>query len=70
MNQVIAHIDNSTETGRLLDKEPEKHKEDVKVECLLPESLSGQKVFTIEEVFSKVEKKLNDHYGTNNKLKY
>ena len=62
MNQVIAHIDNATVTGRRLDKEPEKHKEVVKVEYLLPEELSGQKLCTVDEVFSKVEEKLNKHY--------
>lgn len=70
MNQVIAHIDISTVAGRRLVRELQKHKEVVKVEYPLPEELSGQKVYTVEEVFSKLEKKLNDHYGTNIKLKY
>jgi hypothetical protein len=70
MNQAIAHIDISTASGRRLVKELEKHKEVVKVEYLLPEELSGQKLYTVDEVFSKVEEKLNKHYGTNLKLKY
>ncbi|MDO9634911.1 MAG: hypothetical protein Q7J05_07750 [Paludibacter sp.] len=70
MNQVIAHIDISTPIGRRLVKELEKHKKTVKVEYPLPEAISGQKWHTIEEVFNEVEKELNDHYGTNLKLKY
>ena len=48
MNQAIAHIDISTATGRRLVKELEKHKEVVKVEYLLPEELSGQKLYTVD----------------------
>ena len=69
MNQVIAHIDISTPIGRKLVKELEKHKKVVRVEYPLPETISGQNFYTIEEVFSEVEKELNDHYGTNLKLK-
>jgi hypothetical protein len=70
MNQVIAHIDISTPIGRKLVKELEKHKKAVRVEYPLPEAISGQKFYTIAEVFSEVEKELNDYYGTNLKLKY
>jgi len=70
MNQVIAHIDISTPIGRKLVKELEKHKKAVRVEYPLPEAISGQNFYTIDEVFSEVEKELNDHYGTNLKLKY
>ena len=33
-------------------------------------SLPKEKGFTMKEVFSKIETKLNKHYGTNYKLKY
>jgi len=70
MNQVIAHIDISTQIGRRLVKELEKHKKAVRVEYPVPEAISGQKFYTVAEVFSEVEKELNEHYGTNLKLKY
>ena len=40
------------------------------MEYPIPEAIAGQKFYTIEEVFSEVEKELNEHYGTNLKLKY
>ena len=70
MNHVIARIDVSTPTGRRLLKELEKHKNTVTVEYPLPDAISGQKCYTVEEVFSEIEKELNEHYGTNFKLKY
>ncbi|OJV39587.1 MAG: hypothetical protein BGO29_04360 [Bacteroidales bacterium 36-12] len=70
MNQVIAHIDISTPIGRRLVKELEKHKKAVRVEYPLTESIGETKTFTHEEVFGKLEKRLNEHYGTNYKLKY
>lgn len=70
MNQVIAHIDISTPIGRRLVKELEKYKKTVRVEYTLPDEISEAETLTHEEVFGKLEKKLNEHYGTNHKLKY
>lgn len=70
MQTVHVQIDITTPTGRRLLKEVERHPRVAKVEYPLPEAIDGQKTYTIEEVFSAVEKKLNNHYGTNHKLKY
>ena len=68
--EVTARINIDSPTGRKLVREIEKHKKIAKVEYPLPEEISGQKTYTTEEVFGKLEKKLNEHYGTNFKLKY
>lgn len=68
MNEVIAHIDISTPTGRRIVRELEKHKKTVKIEYPIPPEIAGKQWHTEDEVWSMVEKKLNDHYGTNYKL--
>lgn len=70
MNTVSVQIDITTPTGRRLLREVEKYPKVAKIEHVLPEAIAGQKWHTIEEVFSEVEKELNEHYGTNYKLKY
>ena len=65
---VTAHINVETPTGRRLLKELEKHPKAVKVEYPLPEAISGT-TYTHEEVFGELVQKLNDHYGTDYKLK-
>lgn len=70
MNRAIAYIDISTSTGRRLVKELEKHKRTVKVEYPLPKEIADEKTYTHEEVFGELVEKLNEHYGTNYKLKY
>lgn len=70
MQTINVQIDIATPTGRRLLKEVEKHPRVAKVEYPLPEVIVGQKTHTLEEVFSSVEEKLNNHYGTNFKLKY
>ncbi|MDO9152370.1 MAG: hypothetical protein Q7U47_01450 [Paludibacter sp.] len=68
--EVTARINIDSPTGRKLVREIEKHKKIAEIEYPLPESIAGQKTFTLEEVFGKLEKKLNEHYGTELKLKY
>lgn len=67
--EVIARINVSMPSGRKIVRELE-NKKAVTMEYPIPEAIAGQKFYTIEEVFSEVEKELNNHYGTNLKLKY
>lgn len=69
MNEVIARIDVSTPSGRKIARELD-GKKAVKMEYPLPPQIAGQEWHTVKDVFSKVEKKLNDHYDSNLKLKY
>ena len=68
-NEVIARIDISTPEGQRIVRELEKE-ESVKIEYPSSEEKSEKKWYTVEEVFDKVEGKLNKHYGTDYKLKY
>lgn len=70
MNTVNVQIDITSPTGRRLLREVEKYPEIAKIEYPLPEGMAGQKTYTHEEVWSKVEEKLNDHYGSDLKLEY
>ena len=70
MNEVIARIDVTTPSGRRIVRNLEKNKKAVKVEYPLPPEIAEQKWYTVEEVFNELEKKINDHYGTNYKLRY
>ena len=65
---VTAQINIDTPIGRRLVKELEKHPKAVKVEYPLPEAISGT-TYTHEEVWSEIETKFNEHYGTNYKFK-
>ncbi len=69
MNTVKVQIDVSTPTGRRLLREVAKHPKTAKIEYPLPNSVSGKKLYTVKEVFSEVEKELNEHYGSECKLK-
>ncbi len=66
-NEVIARIDMSTPTGRRIVRDLENRRV-VKLEYPLPEGIEG-KTYAHEEVWKRVENKLNEHYGTNYKLK-
>ncbi len=68
--EVTAHINIDTPAGRKLVREIEKHKKIVRLEYPLPDAIAGQKTFTLEESFGKLEKRLNQHYGTDLNLKY
>lgn len=70
MQTVNVQINIATPTGRRLLKEVERHPKVAKVEYPVPEAIAGEKTYTIEEVFSNVEEKMNNHYGTSHKLKY
>lgn len=63
-NMVTATIDVSTPTGRKIVRDLEKHKKTVSLNYPKPVG----KTYTVEEAFGMIEKKLNDHYGTNYKI--
>ncbi|HBG41749.1 MAG TPA: hypothetical protein DDZ96_01820 [Porphyromonadaceae bacterium] len=65
-NKVIATIDVTHPCGHKIVRDLQ-NKRGVKLEYPLPEDIEN--VLTHEEIFAKAEKKLNDHYGTNYKLK-
>ena len=67
--EVIARIDASTPTGKKIIRDLARRRV-VRLEGPMPEELKTGRTYTVEEVFSKVEKKLNEHYGTNYKLEY
>jgi len=60
--EVIARIDVSKPAGRKIAKSLEKEKS-VKLEYPLPESIAGQKLSTHEEVWDRLKKKFEEHYG-------
>ena len=64
---VIARIDISRPSGRKIVREIE-NKRAVKMEYPMPKEIAGRKTFTVDESFAKVEKILNDFYGTNYKI--
>ena len=67
--EIIARINSDTPTGRKIIKDLVRRRV-VKLEGPMPEELKSGRTFTHEEIWSKVEKKMNEHYGTNYKLKY
>jgi len=67
MKTINVKINIDSPTGRRLLDEVKRHPKVAKIECPL---INKEKLHTIEEVFSKVEEKLNNHYTTNHKLKY
>jgi hypothetical protein len=70
METINVKINIATPTGRRLLKEVERHPIVAKIEYPIAEENVGQKTYSLEEVFSVVEEKMNKHYGTNHKLKY
>lgn len=70
METVTVQINISTPTGRRLLKEIERHPRVAKIEYPFVDASDDLKTYTLEEVFSVVEDKMNNHYGTSHKLKY
>lgn len=70
METVTVQINISTPTGRRLLKEIERHPRVAKIEYPFVDESDDLKTYTLEEVFSVVEDKMNNHYGTSHKLKY
>ncbi len=66
--EAIARINLDTPTGRRIARELERHPKTVKVEYPLPPEITGQKWYTEEEVWGRIEKKLSDHYGMEIKI--
>lgn len=68
-NKVIATIDISRPAGRKLVRELQNQRT-VTLEYPLPEEITNQEWQDVKTVFKRIEKDLNEHYGTNHKLKY
>lgn len=62
MNTIKVEIDISSPVGKRLLKEIEKHPGIVKVEKQLPDTLAGQKTYTVDEVFEECYDILSEHY--------
>ena len=69
MNTVTAHIDVSRPLGRKIVRDLHKHTRTVRIEHPLPEDFEPQEWISHEDFWLGMEKKLNEHYGTNHKLK-
>lgn len=67
--EVIARINTDMPSGRKIVRELQ-NKRAVKMEYPLPEHLEGGRFHTHDEVWSEIEKKLNNHYGSNLSLDY
>ena len=63
MNEVIAHIDISTPTGKRIVNQLQKHRKTVKMEYPLPDEITGQELYTVEEAFAGLEKRIKEHYA-------
>lgn len=63
--EVTAKINISTPAGRKIVKELEKHKKLVKVTYPLPlgEDEISEETYSVNEVFTELDKKLKKHYG-------
>jgi hypothetical protein len=62
MNTIKVEIDISSPVGKRLLKEIEKHPGIVKVEKQHPDTLAGQKTYTVDEVFEECYDILSEHY--------
>jgi len=60
--EVTARINIDSPTGCKLIREIEKHKKVAKIEYPLPEDISEQRTYTIEESYEECCKVLSDHY--------
>ena len=69
MTEVIARIDITTPKGRRIVRELEQHKKNVRMEYPLPESIAGKNFISEDDFWQGVEKRFNERYGTNYKLK-
>lgn len=63
MSIVIAKIDTSGPTGKRLLQELKNHPKVAKLEYPLPEELEGEKLYTVEEAFAGLQKKVKQHYS-------
>ncbi|MCM1069936.1 MAG: hypothetical protein NC038_07780 [Paludibacter sp.] len=66
----IAYIDLSTEEGiRIAQDLEQNHRKSVEVDFPLPPGIAGCRTYTLDEAIEMSEQWLNEHYGTNLKLK-
>ncbi|MDO5664030.1 MAG: hypothetical protein Q4G63_02080 [Bacteroidia bacterium] len=67
--EIIARINIDTPTGRKIVRDLARRKV-VKLEIPMSENENEKSSLTHDEIWSRVEKKMNEHYGTNHKLNY
>ena len=67
MSTVTATIDVSKPTGRRIVRDLDKHSKVVSLNFPLPDGIS-EKTYTHQEVWSKMEKRMNDFYGSDLKI--
>ncbi|MEA4950818.1 MAG: hypothetical protein VB068_14425 [Petrimonas sp.] len=63
MSIVIARIDTSGPTGKRILRDLQNHPKVAKIETSLPEELEGKKLYTVEEAFDGLRKKVKEHYS-------
>jgi len=68
INEVIARIDVTRPSGLRIARELKKRRA-VKIEYPLPEDYIAGRTYTHEEFWKRAEKQMNEHYGTDYKLK-
>jgi hypothetical protein len=69
MSTITAHIDVSRPLGRKIVRDLSKHTKTVKIQNSLSEEIKSQEWTSHEDFWLGMEQKLNEHYGTNHKLK-
>jgi len=62
METIKVEVNITSPTGRRLLRLMEKHKRVAKIEYPLPDGLSGQKTYTLEESFEECYDILSEHY--------
>ena len=63
MDTINVQIDISSAVGRKLVREIQKHPKIAKIETSIPESITGRKVYTIDESFNRCCDILSENYG-------
>ncbi|MEA5062809.1 MAG: hypothetical protein VB054_05680 [Petrimonas sp.] len=63
MSIVIARIDTSGPTGKRILRDLQNHPKVAKIETSLPKELEGKKLYTVEEAFDGLRKKVKEHYS-------
>lgn len=62
MSNVIVKIDTSGPTGRRILRELKNHPKIAKITYPLPKELNDQKLYTVEEAFADLRRKVEAHY--------
>ena len=63
MSIVIARIGISGPTGKRILRDLQNHPKVAKIETYLPRELEDKKLYTVEEAFNGLRKKVKEHYS-------